>query len=142
MTLLKTRKTIIHNVKFNKCGCSQELEFIGSLDNEKETESYYSKVFNGINDYCPKCKAMNAEYGLEKVLQTGDSDSNSTLYIFNHSDIRKVVQFCWLKGLETHTEHHHINSPYDCTGQCFATEVKFKRFKKHITIRYTSSYDV
>jgi len=140
--ITKTKKPIRHNVKFNKCGCTQEMEFTGDRDNWEEIEPFYQKVFNGINEYCPKCTALNKEYGLEKVIHSGDYDTSSTLYIFNHTDIRKIVHYCYIKGIEIHSEHYDINSPYDCTGQCIGLSVKFKRFKNHITIRHSRSYDL
>lgn len=72
-------------------------------------------MHEGINDFCPKCQAVNKEYGMYKVIYTGDYDTRSTTLVFNHVDIRKVVRYCWKNNISLHDEDYNINSPYDCT---------------------------
>ena len=45
-------------------------------------------------------------------------------------------------NLREYRHDYPIYSDYDCTGECFEMSVNFKRFKNHITIRYTRFYDL
>ena len=126
------------NVHYKKCDHYIPTKYIISIDNIDE----YLKLHEGINDFCPKCQAMNKEYGMYKVIHTGDYDSRSTTLVFNHVDIRKVVRYCYLNDISLHDEDYNINSPYDCTGQCCGVSVRVRKGKSRITLTRSWSYDV
>jgi len=138
MITLENPKIKTRNIKFKKCGHQQEMTF--TLTSEEEYENYL-ELFNGINDYCDKCKITNTEYGMIRELNTGNSDTRITHYTFNHADIKKVIRYFYKHGISLHNEYYHINSMYDCTGNCFARYVKVKKFKNHITVRFSYHYD-
>lgn len=130
------------SVVYNKCGHHVEMEFTVDTDNENSYIEFFNVTRNGINDYCDKCKAINTEYGMIRKLITGDYDRKIEHYTFNHTNIRQVVRYFWEHGISLHDEFYPVNSPYDCTGQCFQRDCKVKRFEKHITVRFTYHYDL
>jgi len=132
--------TKTRNILYSKCGHRQETKFI--LSTENEYENYLDLMHDGRNDFCDNCKKVNAEYGMIRIINTGDYDTRITHYTFNHANIKQVVKYFRLHDMSLHDEHYNINLTYDCTGKCFVRYCKVKKFKKHITVKFSYHYDL
>lgn len=126
--------------KYNKCGHSIEATY--DISTDEGYEVWYNDTQKGIADKCDKCKEFDKEYSLVNEVSFGDYESSGTVYVFNTSDVRKVIRYCYAKEIPLHDQSNHINSMYDCTGKCYGVDVMFRRGKKVITVTTTFKYDV
>ena len=127
-------------VRYNKCNHIQEKSF--NIETMKDVYNYEEVLTNGINDYCNKCKKINEEYGMIKTVFSGDYDRSIIVRVFNHTDIKKVIRYCYLNNISLHDEEYPINSMYDCTGKCHLQWVEMKKGKKVITLKNEFHYDL
>jgi hypothetical protein len=69
-----------------------------------------------------------------KKVESGEYDYNRITYVFNHTDIKKLIHYCYKNSIPLHDEYIPTNSPYDCTGKTCAIYVKATKGEKCCTI--------
>ena len=127
------------NTNYLGCGCRTEIEM--DIVTKQEIDTYLH-LLKGISGKCPECQEIDRKYGFVNHVVSGDYDERIDTYVFFGTDIRNLVNYCYIKGIILHGVHYGISSPYDCSGECFGQSVKVTRGSRFMTISVASHYDL
>lgn len=133
-------KTLLKRLSYTECGHINEIKFEFDGLDENGWKRYFET--DSINGFCPECRELNEKYHMIKVVQKGDYDEHTMIYLFETKNIRDIIRYSWKKNIPIHSFYTPSYSDYDCTGKCIATICEITKGKKYITLSITKHFDL
>lgn len=107
----------------------------------EEISEFYDKNKAMRRERCEKCKAIDKEYNMVRMVEGGEFDGREVNYFFKTQDIKSVIRYCWKNNIPLHDEHFNTGCGRDCTGQLCDIYASVKRKMGYIIVRNSFRYD-